>query len=141
MIIESRTVTHDNLVNHTHFLKALFLKGIHIESFRTCQLMEIHVKDGSGKEFGGYKTLVKRSGIIDFLDEFIGNNFARLIMERIGLEHFRFIGIVLHKLAWQFHKITRGVGAAQTLIMCLGQQSMQRMAKLMEECRHLAETE
>ena len=117
VVVERRAVTDDDLVNHAHLFEAGFLKGIHVKTFGCRQFMEIHVEDRSREEFCGHKSLVELAGIVDFLNQFIGNDFSSLIVEGVRFEHFGFVAVVLHELAGQFNEVAGRVRAAEFSVM------------------------
>ena len=98
MVVERRTVANDDLVDHSHLLQALSLKGVHIQTFGCSQFVEIHIQDRCREQLCRYKALVELAGSIDLLNQFVRYNLACLVVESIGLQNFRLVGIVLHEL-------------------------------------------
>ena len=51
----------------------------------------------------------------DALDQFVGERFARLVMEGEGAQKLLLYGEVLHKLRRQFHEVPPHIGTAKAL--------------------------
>ena len=141
MVVESGAVAGDDFGNHAHLLHGLCLEGIDIEVVGRGQLVVVHIEDRRGEQFGGNESLVEGGGTIDFRNEAVGHDLARLVVESVGLHDLGAVAVVLHELGGQFDEVSRRVGACEGFVGCLREESVERVSELVEEGLHIVHAE
>ena len=94
--------------------------------------MEIEIDDGTGDVLDRGKAFVEIARGNEPLDELLRHGFAGPIMAREAPQHVGLLHPVLVKLRRQLDEIGGDVGAGDFRIGDGGQQSVQRMAELVE---------
>ena len=118
----------------------LFLEGVDVEVFYFGQLVELHVEDGGGDEFGGHEALVEQSAVLDLRDEAVGHRLAGLVVLGVHADDFRLGHPVFHDLRRHLHVVVRHV-AAGARVEAVTEESVQRVAKLVPHSLGLVPSE
>ncbi len=132
-----RPVAGDDLADQPDVFHSLLLKGVDIDVVGIGQGVVIHVEQGGGDEFGSDKPLVELAGLVELVDQLLGNHLTGLVMPGVHLKHFRLVDPVLHDLGGKLHKITGHIGPGQALVCTLRKQTMQAMPEFVEKGLHL----
>ena len=75
------------------------------------QVMQVHVEDGGGQQFGSHETLVECFLVQYLFNQAVGNDFAGLVMLGIHFQHFGFGSPMLVDLRGEFHEVAYDIGA------------------------------
>ncbi len=153
-------VARDDLVNQSHLLADLGLKLHDVNQFSvpvravglrserrvrrdadSGKLVPFHVKNRGGGKLGGHEALIESACGDNLRDEGGRNHLSGLIMECVCREHFWLKSPILVNLRRKFHKIAGDRCAADALVVALCEQSVKRVAELVEHRAHLVNRE
>ena len=126
-------VAGQNFRHQADGIHLLLFKGIHIKFFDFVDgsdFVELHVEDGGGDEFGGHEALVEQSTVLNLGDETIGHRLAGFVMLGIHADDLWLGDPVFHDLRRHFY-IVVGHIATSTAVEAIGEEGVQRVAKLM----------
>ena len=133
VVVESRTIASDNLWNHLHVLHRSLFECVYIKCVGGGHLMVVHIEDRSREKLSLYKTLIEGACLVDLSHQLLRDEFACLVVERIGFQYLWVVAVVLHELRWELHEITWGVSTSKRLVGSFRKQAMECVTELVEE--------
>ena len=105
------TVAGSYFRNQPQLVHRFFFVCNDIKTFGISQVMQVHVEDGGGQQFGSHETLVECFLVQYLFNQAVGNDFAGLVMLGIHFQHFGFGSPMLVDLRGEFHEVAYDIGA------------------------------
>ena len=141
VVVEGRAIASDDLWYHLHILHRLCLECVYIKCLGGSHLVIVHIEDRSREKLCLYKTLIEGACLVDLSHQLLRDEFACLVVERIGFQHLWVVAVVLHELAWELHEITWGVSTCKRLVGSFREQAMECVTELVEEGLYIVHRE
>ena len=105
------TVAHHDFGNGADTTQNLLFPSIHIGWGWAFDHVHLHIHNGSHHKLTGRPALIEVFGRNDFINQSLGNHFARgMVLGKAG-QDFRRRHPMLHQLAWKLNKVTLHIGA------------------------------